>query len=415
MAYTGFGLKNAQPPQEKCRDWDNTELMFEDYWWVQAIHKCYDKDFGVKYLSYLCSTENRLKIMHDIVDLNFDFGIPRIAEIPKDNGGVREVYILEKDKRFLGNVLCQIYNWKYKDLISANCDSYQKGKSTSKTVKSLTCRGLSGIKVDISKYFDTVSKDIVNKYLDKIDSNSPIDIAVRKFYNTDKVILKGKEVTRYKGICQGSPLSSFLANIILRDIDDKVGSMCREYKRYSDDILALGCNTDEVLEVLKEELRKLGLSLNPDKVEILSPDIEYTFLGYGIIGKDIVLSKKSFNKKKKQVKSICKSKGALKTKIREINKLFYAGKNEFTNWSYPKFKTLTNLDRLRELDEYCKDCLRWSVTGDWNYVKNKHKVPDKKLRESGYTSLLHMYNVANTNKEIWSMTVDSVIKGITVN
>lgn len=415
MGYKGFGLKVPEKPKEFWFDWDNTELMFEDYWWVEAINKCYDKDFGVNYLASLCSSKNRLKIMHEIVECNFDFGIPKIAEISKDNGGVRQVYVLEKDKRFIGNVLCQIYNWKYKHLISKNCDSYQKGKSTNRTVRELKYTGCEGVKVDISKYFDTVSRDTINKCLDLLDSDSPIDLAVRKFYNTDLVMIDGEVVEQYKGICQGSPLSSFLANIILRDLDDKVSSMCKEYKRYSDDILVLGCNIDKVLEVISMELDKLGLSLNPDKVEILSPDREYTFLGYGICNQEIILSKKSFSKKKKQIKHICSKRGSLKSKINQINRLFYLGKDEFTNWSYPKFKTLTDLTRLKELDEYCKDCLRASVTGSWNYVHNKHKVPDEALRENGYVSLVHMANVASMTKEIWSDTVDLVLKGLPVN
>lgn len=415
MGYEGYGLKVPAKPTKEWFFWDNTELMFEDYWWVEAINKCYDKKFGLYYLASLCSNENRLKIMHDIVDCKFDFGIPKIVEILKDDGGVRQVYVLDKDKRFIGNVLCQIYNWKYKNLISNNCESYQKNKSTSRTVKEIKNLGLKGVKVDISKYFDNVSRETINKYLDLLDSGSPVDLAVRKFYNTDLVEINGEVVEKYKGICQGSPLSSFLSNIILRDIDDKLSSMCIEYKRYSDDILALGCDTDEVLKVLNEELPKLGLSLNPNKVEILNGEKEFTFLGYGICGKDIILSKKSFNKKKKQIKSICKGKGSLRSKILKINRLFYLGKDEFTNWAYPKFKTLTNFDRVKELDEYAKDCLRWSVTGRWNYNHNKNKVPDEVLRKNGYTSLIHMKNVANMNKELWLDAVSMVLKGISVN
>lgn len=415
MGFNGYGLRQVNPPKDSDKKLDNTELMFEDYWWVEAIHKCYDKEFGVNYLTWLCSSQNRMKVMRAIVNCEFDFGIPRIGKIPKDTGGFREVYILEKDKRFIGNVLSQIYNWKYSHLISNNCESYQKGKSTSRTVKELKCLGKQGVKVDISKYFDSVSIEALNNALDLLDSDSPIDYIVRKFYNTNLVEINGEIVEKYKGICQGSPLSGFLSNIILREVDNKVSSMCEEYHRYSDDILALGCNPQEVLNVLEVELNKLGLSLNQNKVEILDGETEYTFLGYGIKGKDILISKKSFDKKKKQIKKICSGKGSLKFKILKINKLFYLGKDLYTNWTYPKFKTITDLERLRELDEYCKDCLRWSVTGRWNYVHNKNKVPDNVLRENGYTSLLHMYNVAQMNKDVWGEHVNLVLKGLSVN
>lgn len=415
MGYTGDGLLRPNPPKDSDKLLDNTELMFEDYWWVEAINKSYDKDFGVHYLTWLCSKQNRIKIMKDIVCGNFDFGIPKIAKIPKDTGGFREVYVLEKDKRFIGNILSQIYNWKYSDLISENCESYQKGKSTSRTVRELKCLGKPSLKVDISKYFDNVSIETLNKALDKIDSTSPVDFAVRKFYNTNLVEIDGNLEERYKGICQGSPLSGFLSNIILRDVDDKIGALCEEYHRYSDDILALGCDANEVLNVLGLELGKLGLSLNPNKVEVLEPNKEYTFLGYGIKGKEILLSKKSFEKKKKEIKSICKKGKSLKWRIYTINKLLYSGKDEFTNWTYPKFKTITDLERLKELDNYIKDCLRWSITGKWNYVHNKNKVPDEVLKENGYTSLIHMYNISKINKSMWKESVNLVLKGFQVD
>ena len=393
---------------------DNTDLMFEDYWWSKVALHGIDKGYKTPFITYLCSKENRTNVMRRIVSGKFDFGIPRIAKIPKDNGGFREVYVLGEEERLVGYIVSEIYNWKYSHLISKYCESYQKGKSTSRTVRELKDSIKSGVKVDISKYFDNVSIETINKNLDKIDSKSPIDYYVRKFYNTNLISINGEIVERYKGICQGSPLSAFLSNIILRDIDDKISKMCVEYRRYSDDIIALGGDTGKILSVLEEELSKLGLSLNPNKIEILTPDKEFKFLGYGLLGDDIIIAKETMKKKKAEIKKICKKYKSLKSRINAINRMFYLGKTPMLNWAYPKFHTITNIDRLDELDNYCKDCLRNSVTGKWNYVHNKNKVPDSMLRDNGYVSLKHMYNMSKCGKAVWCQTVDNVLKGFPV-
>ncbi|MBW4495672.1 MAG: RNA-directed DNA polymerase [Oscillatoria princeps RMCB-10] len=75
-----------------------------------------------------------------------------------------------------------------------------------------------------------------------------------------------------RGLAQGSIGSGFYANLYLTDIDARFGSENNEwdvkYHRYADDIILVIPNPENINAVrgaLEEELRKLGLSLNPDK------------------------------------------------------------------------------------------------------------------------------------------------------
>ena len=93
----------------------------------------------------------------------------------------------------------------------------------------------------------------------------------------------------------------------------------------------------------------------------------------------------------------------------------YKGKSPFLNWAYPKFRTITISDRLNELDKYIKDCLRWSQTGKRNFTHNRNKVPDDMLRDNGYVSLKHMYNIALIGGSIWEQAVCNVLNNIPIN
>lgn len=405
-------LNNEDVPSKEL---DNTELLFEDYFWNKVLSHGIDKGFKIVDMSYFTLPSNRKRILGKIIRCEWEFGIPRIAKIPKDDGGVREVYVLSKESRLIGYIMSEIYNWKFGHLISPNCDSYQKGKSTHKTVKEIRNVKKVGVKVDISKYFDNVSIEHINKCLDLVDEDTPIDWCIRDFYNENLVEVDGEFVERYKGLCQGSPLSAFLSNIALRDLDDRLSKVCGFYRRYSDDILALECDSGIVIGVLEEELGKIGLCLNPNKLEFINEDTEFKFLGYGIKGDDILISKKTMKEKKKEIKKICSKSNSLSEAISKINKLLYKGKTPFLNWAYPKFRTITNLDRIYELDRYIKDCLRWSVTGKWNFTHNRNKVPDEMLRDNGYVSLRHMYNLALIGGSIWEQAVSNVLSNIPIN
>ena len=82
-----------------------------------------------------------------------------------------------------------------------------------------------------------------------------------------------------RGLPTGSPLSPWLAELVLRDLDAAMGRF-RHYFRYVDDICVLGNPEDcaAARKSLEEALRPLGMSLNPEKTCIL-PAEELVFLG----------------------------------------------------------------------------------------------------------------------------------------
>ena len=82
-----------------------------------------------------------------------------------------------------------------------------------------------------------------------------------------------------RGLPTGSPLSPWLAELVLRDVDAQMGEFAH-YFRYVDDICVLGTLEEctAARKCLEEALRPLGVSLNSRKTRIL-PAAELVFLG----------------------------------------------------------------------------------------------------------------------------------------
>lgn len=389
---------------------DLIELFFQPEYWYNAIDKSIDKGLDKGMLRYMSSAEGRLKLFDQIANGDYHIKPPEVKKIPKDNGKFREIYINSPKDRIVLSIINSIWNDEHPELISPACKAYLVGNSCAKTVREVSHKELHGYKLDLSKYFDSVSIETINKCLDKLDTHTPLDDAIREYYNTNIVIENKKKVTRYKSLAQGCALSAFLSNAVLFDIDARMLELCDYYCRYSDDMLILGPNADKALVELKIMLADIGLSLNPDKIEKIIPTSEFKFLGFGLQGHKILISKKSLAEKKKAVQHITKlishnkslsPEQKLKRAVREVKYLFINHSDPCHGWLYGKSLAVNDLERIEYLDKFCKEHIRASVTGKWNYTTNVHKVTEEMLRNAGYVSLVHMFKIAQINRDLF--------------
>lgn len=388
---------------------DLMEDFFNVDFYDKAIDRCCDKSMPRSTIRKFCTPEYRIKLLNSLADGTFTFSPPRVVQIPKDNGKIREIYVNNCKDRLIFTAINDIWNQRYADKISPACKAYLAGSSCAKTVKEAAKHTAYGYKVDLSKYFDSVPIGIINSILAEVSTQTPLDEAVFAYYNTDIAIVNGQKVPRYKSLAQGCALSAFLSNCALRDIDDAMSQMCDYYCRYSDDMLLLGNNADKALAVLKDMLSEKKLALNPDKIEQVSPDQEFRFLGFGIKGNSITISQRDFNSKKAEIKHITRviqhSKlpydAKLKKVVSQIFHLFINWSEPTYSWIYTKAQAVNDISRLAELDRYCKEHIRAAVTGKWNYTTNMHRVPDEKLRNAGYVSLVQMFNLAKMDRTLF--------------
>ena len=150
-------------------------------------------------------------------------------------------------------VVSAIYNKLYGHMIHPSCRSYQRGVGVKKILHGDLIPRLrnheTGYKVDLSKYFDSVNRETLDATLKSMDTGSPVDELIWKHFHDDRVFVNGELEPRYMAIRQGNALGTLLANLALRDVDERLSSLDVLYLRYADDILILGREADRAFSI----------------------------------------------------------------------------------------------------------------------------------------------------------------------
>lgn len=354
------------------------EMLFLDpRRWESAISKGKNKKINSEELSFLCDPDARVNLAARIIDGCYEISPPRIQKIPKDKPGeFREVYINENIDRIYLSMMNDLLMGVCADMIHPSCKSYQSGIGCGKVVREAIeyidkCKSVEiGYKSDLSKYFDSVPRDAIDKMLDAVEEkhgkSTAIDV-VRKYYHQDWCFdSDGNLISRYQSLKQGCAVASFLADALLYDMDERMAQFAKKnggfYCRYSDDCLYIGRNYKKAMEIMEQELAKFDLKLNPKKVEWLRKDRWFKFLGFNLKGNKITLSKsrvKSFQKEieKRTIK--------LKTQnitsiVNRVNAYLYKGKY---SWAASVLPIINVEEDIKELNCFVMDCIRAAVTG----------------------------------------------------
>jgi len=352
------------------------EKFFDMARWEAMLEKSYDKRIDMGLLRQLCYPQNRLQLLKAIITDNYEIAPPHIAKIPKDNGDFREVYVNEPIDRIFLSLYNDILFEMYGDRIHPNCKSYQKGIGCPQIVKKISSQICSmktnhiGYKVDLSKYFDSVKIEVIDKALDELNTNSPLDKIIKNYYHNDMVFdSDGNLINHYGSLKQGCAVASFLADYVLRDIDEAMSQMVPIYLRYSDDILVIGNNADQAMDYLRSALATKGLGLNPKKVEVLTKDRFFTFLGFNICGNSISFSKKSIKNFQNEIElRTIKSNYSTEKAIHQVMKYLYEGyivDNKQFGWAAYFLPTVNVIEDIQELNKFVMDCIRAVDSGKY--------------------------------------------------
>lgn len=351
------------------------EKFFETKRWEAAIETGVIKGINKSELRRLCSPEYRLALLNAIITDNYEIAPPHQALIPKGNGEFRTVYVNEgMDRIFLSIVNDMLFELDH-DSIHPACKSYQKGIGCGKVVQEVV-RNINkieqhniGFKADLSKYFDSVPIEYIDKEFDRIEKKfgkSKIIDVLRKYYHSDLCFdPDGKLIEHYQSLKQGCAVASYLADCVLFHIDKKLYTMCDGYYvRYSDDILYIRDNYLEGMNILKEELNKMQMQLNSKKVEFLNKDRWFKFLGFMIKGDQITLSKSRVKDFQKKIETrTIKKRNTTKIKaINSVNRYLYKGDGKYS-WATSVLPIINVQKDVDTLNEFVMDCIRAAETG----------------------------------------------------
>ena len=403
--------------------------------WEQALEIGVDKHIDKGELRQLCSPKVRIMLYNAIVSGNYEIAPPHQVQIPKDNGDMRIVYVNENIDRIFLSIVNNLFFEMFPEFVHPACKSYQSGIGCGKIVQEVSRQMIKsktpevGVKLDLSKYFDSVPIKYIDEIFDrmenKIGKSIIIDI-VRKYYHTDLCFdFNGELIEHYQSLKQGCSVASFLADAVLYHLDDTVSKLKVYYVRYSDDLLVLGKEWQKAFDVIKTILSEMEMTLNPKKVEVVRKDRWIKFLGFNIKGNQITLSKnrvKSFQKEIEK-RTIKQRNITLKRAINQVNSYLYKGDGTYS-WATSVLPIINVEKDIDVLNEYVLDALRACATNkkkigglgsvndrkDYtilrgtgkNVTANRNKT-DKEIE--GYLSIRCMQNALLTRRAVYETLV----------
>ena len=207
----------------------------------------------------------KLYILSNNIEKNY-----KKTVILKKDGNKRIIYepnyTLKKVQRnILDNVLSGFKVSKY-------AMAYVKGKSVKDNVLPHVNKRVI-LKLDIKDFFNNISfMDVYNK------------VFLEEYFPKQARTVLTYLCTYNEFLPQGAPTSSYISNLIMQDFDEEIGSFCEKnnisYTRYSDDMTFSGnFNVKMVIFKVKDELKKMGMQLNYDKIHVIYSNMSQQVTG----------------------------------------------------------------------------------------------------------------------------------------
>lgn len=221
--------------------------------------------------------ENGSELLERIRNGKYKPSPVRRVEIPKDNGGKRQLGIPTVIDRIIQQAIAQVLIPIYEPKFSDGSYGYRPNRSAKDAIIKVKKYADQGYKyavcLDLSKYFDTLNHELLmNMLREDIKDKKLIDLI--KKYLKSGAMKNGIVVATREGSPQGGNLSPLLANIYLDKFDKEFESRGVKVIRYADDILLMAKSIRAAERLLETSTRylekKLKLKVNTEKSRAVS-------------------------------------------------------------------------------------------------------------------------------------------------
>jgi RNA-directed DNA polymerase len=290
------------------------------------------------------------------------------VEIPKPDGGIRQLGIPTVLDRFIQQAVMQVLQRRWDQTFSEHSYGFRPGRSAHQAVTKAQQYIADGygwvVDLDLEKFFDRVNHDkLMTKLAQRISDKRMLKL-IRAFLRAG--VLEGGLVSPVdEGTPQGGPLSPLLSNIVLDELDRELERRGHWFVRYADD-----CNIyvrsqragERVMKSVSAFItKKLKLKVNEQKSAVSKPS-KRKFLGF------------SFTWHREPKRRIApKAIARFKQRVRELTRRTRSVKVEtmvtqlsryLTGWrGYFRFCQTPTV--LRKLEEWTRRRLRSVVWKQW--------------------------------------------------
>ena len=211
----------------------------------------------------------------------------RRVEIPKPNGGVRNLGIPTVVDRVIEQAIVQVLTPIAEPHFSEYSYGFRPNRRAQQAIVKLLEYFNDGytyiVDIDLEKFFDNVPQDKLMTLVHNLINDPDTESLIRKYLNAG-VMIKGKYEVTTKGTPQGGNLSPLLSNIMLNELDRELEARGLHFVRYADDcVIAVGSSAaaNRVMATVTKWIeKKLGLKVNATKSKVTKPT-KLKYLGFG--------------------------------------------------------------------------------------------------------------------------------------
>ena len=309
----------------------------------------------------------------------------RRVEIPKPNGGVRNLGIPTVVDRVIEQAITQVLTPIAEPHFSEYSYGFRPDRRAQQAIVKLLEYFNDGytyiVDIDLEKFFDNVPQDKLMTLVHNLINDPDTESLIRKYLNAG-VMVKGKYEKTTKGTPQGGNLSPLLSNIMLNELDRELESRGLHFVRYADDcVITVGSSAAAnrvMASVTRWIEKKLGLKVNAAKSKVTTPTkLKYLGFGFwkGIEGWKAKPHKDSIKRFERKFKQLTKRSWSVKMdyRIMRLNQVIRGWINYFRMGSMK--------NTLKRIDEHLRTRMRIVIWKQWK-TSEKRMWGLKKLNVS---------------------------------
>ena len=302
------------------------------------------------------------------------------VEIPKPDGGVRNLGVPTVVDRFVQQAIAQVLTPIYEPKFSESSYGFRPDRCCEMAILKALEFMNDGyqwvVDIDLEKFFDNVNHDKMISLIMKDVKCGEIVSLINKFLKSG-IMIDDEYKESVIGTPQGGNLSPLLSNIMLDQLDKELEARRLRFTRYADDCIILVGSSKAADRVMKNVSifieSKLGLKVNMTKSKVSKPnDIKYLGFGFFMDKSDGLWKArphaKSVEKLKLKLKKLTSRRWSISLDER-LEKI----KKTIVGWTnYYKIGFWKNI--AREIDAHVRFRLRMCIWKQWKKVSTKKKA-----------------------------------------
>ena len=333
----------------------------------------------------------------------------RRVEIPKPDGGARQLGIPTVTDRLIQQAIAQTLNSVFDKGFSANSYGFRPGRSAHMAIKAARNHIEDGNRwvadLDLEKFFDRVNHDKLMSLVARKVKDKRVLRLIRKYLESG-VLANGVKVKNEEGTPQGGPLSPLLANIMLDELDKELESRGHKFCRYADDcniyVKSRRAGARVMAGITRYIEDVLKLKVNRKKSAVDRPG-RRKFLGFSFYitkgkARNFIHAKsiQRFKEKVREITSRSNGRG-MEWRREKLARLIIGWVNYFH---------IADMQRnAGDLDGWIRRRIRMCYWKQWKRIKTKH---DNLVRLGLDTS--KAWEFANTRKGSWCIAGSVILK-----